>query len=166
MNHGNKSTPSKLSPKKNINSNKKRLDKEEIDNYQSSTSNNALNSNSTTNEFKKYLEELKKNYMDKLTYSCPSRLTDSSGIKSNNQKTNESKLQSTENISNLVKKIDLMDSNTYERSQESGLMSKKNENVRRSLAFDLVNSNKTTPKVEQEKMSTSVNPTFSEQVNS
>jgi hypothetical protein len=65
-----------------------------------------------------------------------------------------------------VKKIDLMDSNTYERSQESGLMSKKNENVRRSLAFDLVNSNKTTPKVEQEKMSTSVNPTFSEQVNS
>ena len=36
---------------------------------------NNLNANSSTAEFKKYLEDLKRNYLEKLTFSCPSKMT-------------------------------------------------------------------------------------------
>jgi hypothetical protein len=164
MNHGNKSTPSKSPAKVMINSNSKRADKEGLEQFQSPLSHgHGLNSNSSTNEFKKYLEELKKNYMEKLTYSCPSKLTDSSVTQSKKQKTNENKLQSTENISNLAKKVDLLNNSTYERKQANESMGINNENVRRSLAFGL-NSKPTIEKNAVEAIPTAVNPTFSEPV--
>jgi len=156
-NHGNKSTPSKSPAKLTMDLNRKRVDKEEVEQPQSPLS-NVLTSNSSTIEFKKYLDELKKNYMDKLTYSCPSKLPDSTGAQSKKQKTNENKLQSTENISNLAKKVDLLNNHSTRIN---------NDSVRRSLAFDLnsTNTKPTTQKIALDTMSTVANPTFSEPVN-
>jgi len=164
-NHGNKSTPSKSPAKLTMDSSRKRVDKEEVEQPQSPLS-NVLTSNSSTIEFKKYLDELKKNYMDKLTYSCPSKLPDSTGAQSKKQKTNENKLQSTENISNLVKKVDLLNNHSYERKQNESTKIN-NDSVRRSLAFDLnsTNTKPTTQKIALDTMSTVANPTFSEPVN-
>lgn len=44
-----------------------------------------LSGDSTTAEFKKYLDELKKNYLEKLTFSCPPKLTELKGNKTVNK---------------------------------------------------------------------------------
>jgi len=50
------------------------LEKTDSDDYNNSAQ---VNPESTTAEFKKYLDELKKNYLEKLTFSCPPKLTES-----------------------------------------------------------------------------------------
>lgn len=66
-----------------------------------------LNGSSTTAEFKKYLDELKKNYLEKLTFSCPS-------------KPSRSALRSLEN----------------RELENYGALTNSNVNTRRSLYFD------------------------------
>jgi len=55
----------------------------EDDDVEEDTEEKTLNSNSTTAEFKKYLEDLKKNYLEKLTFSCPSKVSLGVLIKTN-----------------------------------------------------------------------------------
>ena len=64
---------------------------------------NPLDHNSSTMEFRKYLEDLKKNYLEKLTFSCPPKLQpqqQSSMATSRSTNTNwqNSKLKSTDNV--------------------------------------------------------------------
>ena len=56
-----------------------------------------LDHNSSTDEFRKYLEDLKKNYLEKLTLTQ---------VKKTNE---EEKLKSVENVMNLVKKVKVVD---------------------------------------------------------
>ena len=73
----------------------------------------ALNADSTTMEFRKYLDDLKKSYLEKLTFSCPSKptntattttITTTNNNKANNQSQNQQRLKSVENINNLLTK--------------------------------------------------------------
>lgn len=56
-------------------------------NNKSNLSNNEdlLDGNSTTAEFRKYLNDLKRNYLEKLTFSCPSKLTESKANMNNSK---------------------------------------------------------------------------------
>ena len=64
-----------------------------------------LDHNSSTDEFRQYLEDLKKNYLEKL-------------ILTQEKKSNEEeKLKSVENVMNLVKKVKVDDSNLFEASK-------------------------------------------------
>ncbi|CAF0749445.1 unnamed protein product [Brachionus calyciflorus] len=73
-----------------------------LDNERDFETRTQLNQNSTTVEFKKYLEELKRNYLEKLTFSCPPKLTKNTSNKSTGQEIN-SKLKSVENLSNFLR---------------------------------------------------------------
>ena len=84
-----------------------------------------LNSNSTTAEFKKYLDDLKKNYLEKLTFSCPSKLATSMNKEGLLNRKNLN-LKSVENVSNLLPRSTPLTS----------LGNCTNMNTRRSLFFD------------------------------
>lgn len=64
-----------------------------------------LDHNSSTDEFRQYLEDLKKNYLEKLTLTQEKKSNE------------EEKLKSVENVMNLVKKVKVDDSNLYETSK-------------------------------------------------
>ena len=108
------------------------LDITNLDDEQVGASNTQLDPGSSTSEFKKYLEDLKKNYLEKLTFSCPSKLATSLGstAANDNKRSNdlsENRLKSAENISNLLKKV--------QPNNASSSTAGANANVRRSL-FD------------------------------
>lgn len=88
----------------------------------------AVNPDSTTAEFKKYLDDLKKNYLEKLTFSCPSKLTESRAALMNK---NNSHMKSVQNISNKPE-------SKSGKHQSSHLG---NFNTRRSLYFDNIMEN-------------------------
>lgn len=81
---------------------------------------NNLNANSSTAEFKKYLEDLKRNYLEKLTFSCPSKMTQSQSAPLDRM--NQSSMKSSEH--------NLMTRNTPITSLNQ------HSNIRRSLFFD------------------------------
>jgi hypothetical protein len=64
-----------------------------------------LDHNSSTDEFRQYLEDLKKNYLEKLTLTQEKKSNE------------EEKLKSVENVMNLVKKVKVDDSNLDETSK-------------------------------------------------
>ncbi len=80
-----------------------------LDEENSGTQSTQVNPESTTAEFKKYLDELKRNYLEKLTFSCPPKLTESRQSATPNLNT-----KSTNNATSLVN----------------------SSNIRRSLYFD------------------------------
>jgi hypothetical protein len=94
-----------------------------------------LDENSSTAEFRKYLDDLKKSYLEKLTFSCPSKLLSNSlnlaevkkskMIMENKNDIGHS-LRSSENIHNL-----LLNNNNNKPTQFSD-----NSTVRRSLLYD------------------------------
>ena len=90
---------------------------------QSDSKSNQLNPNSTTAEFKRYLDDLKKNYLEKLTFSCPSKLAPPQ------PRTNfaNNRLKSVENINNLISKAN---NNTLTQARRSLLFDTKSlENI-------------------------------------
>ena len=93
-----------------------------------SAKNDHLDHNSSTDEFRKYLDDLKKNYLDKLSFSCPSKVTAPQDAESKLYSGTD-KLKSSENVMNLIKKARLADQAT-----DSGISS--SFSARRSLFFD------------------------------
>lgn len=96
-----------------------------------------LDENSSTAEFRKYLDDLKKSYLEKLTFSCPSKLLSNSlnltdmrkskfAMEKNNYNDNGISLRSSENIHNL-----LLNNNSNKPTLFSD-----GTNVRRSLLYD------------------------------
>jgi len=118
---------------------------------------NTLNSNSTTAEFRKYLEDLTKDYLEKLTFSCPSKLIQSASSSFErvyNQK-EDMKLKSVENINNLISRKVLATPVTSYSS---------NNPTRRSLFLDknqedndLASTEKLDEEIKTEKMFETVN---------
>ena len=147
------------------------LDITNLDDEQATTT--QLDPSSSTSEFKKYLEDLKKNYLEKLTFSCPSKLTASLGsatannnsrssdlnglLNENNSNSYANKLNSAENINNLLKKVQPINANVNNSVSTA--------NVRRSLLFDS-NEDKLTKSLNMKlNNSSSLNDTNTEIVN-
>lgn len=100
---------------------------------------NTLNSNSTTAEFRKYLEDLKKNYLEKLTFSCPSKLVQSASssfdrVVTTNNNNVDMKLKSVENINNLIaRKVSATPVTSFNSNSNNNININQ---ARRSLFFD------------------------------
>jgi hypothetical protein len=93
--------------------------------------NTLINPNSTTAEFKKYLDDLKKNYLEKLSFSCPSKSVTIANKASYLNRKNDFDLKSAENLSNttsIVKRCLFQKEVEEDKNEE-------NENENKSLNF-------------------------------
>ena len=102
-----------------------------------------LNSNSTTAEFKKYLDDLKKNYLEKLTFSCPSKLAASMDkeVLLNRKNLN---LKSVENVSNLLPRntpLTSLGNCTNLNTRRSLFLNEKNQQLEEEKPFKAVATN-------------------------
>ncbi len=95
-----------------------------------------LDENSSTAEFRKYLENLKQSYLEKLTFSCPPKmLTNSLNLTSKKSIFPNWNTENTDSIAKMVKNSSQENIKNLLLNNSRPLLSE-NSNVRRSLLYD------------------------------
>lgn len=91
-----------------------------------------LNANSSTAEFKKYLDDVKKNYLEKLTFSCPSKVS----YKPNSIQNTTTTSTTNNNVSYKLKSVENINSLLASRATPVTSLLNQANPARRSLFFD------------------------------